>query len=71
MEEELWKELQTIRESQIRMEADIAQHIKRTELLEDMTKPMYKAYIGAKWSIGAMLTAGGILLTILKIKGYL
>ena len=67
--EELRKEIQLVRESQIRMEADIAQHIKRTELLEDMTKPMYKAFIGMKWSVSAIVVISGITLTIARLKG--
>jgi len=46
--EELKKDVKTIRESQIRMEADLKYHIKRTDLLEDKLgdietdiKPLY------------------------------
>ena len=36
--EELRKDLQEVRESQIRMEADIKYHIMRTDLLEELHK---------------------------------
>ena len=46
--EELKKDVKTIRESQIRMEADLKYHIKRTDILEDKIgdietdiKPLY------------------------------
>jgi len=49
--EEIRKDVKTIRESQIRMEADLKYHIKRTDILEDKLevietdiKPLYVAH---------------------------
>jgi hypothetical protein len=66
---EIKDEIKTIRESQIRMEDDVKYHIQRTDLLEDMVKPMNKAYVGMKWSVGAVIGAGFIAGAIAKING--
>lgn len=58
-------------ESQIRMEEDIRHHIKRTDQNEMMLKPMWKAYIGIRWSIGAILCLGALAAAIGRFKGLL
>jgi len=72
---DILEKLVEIRESQIRMEDDLKYHIKRTDLLEERIdselKPVHKAYIGAKFSIGAIITLGAILGALAKIKGYI
>lgn len=69
------EEIKVIRESQVRMEQDLKHHIKRTELLEEKHEkqydPMYRAFIGVKWSIGAILTLSLLITAIAKIKGIL
>ena len=69
--DEIKSELKEIRECQIRIESDIKHHIDRTDRLQNMTEPMYKAFIGTKWSIGAILTLGFLITAIAKIKGIL
>lgn len=66
--EEIKKELQVIRESQIRTELDVKYHIKRTNLLEQRVNPIYAAYQGIKWAIPSLLVVAAI---IAKIKGFL
>lgn len=58
-----------VKESQIRIEQDIKHHIKRTDLLEDMVKPVYKAHQGIKWAGILLISLGAIASAILKIKG--
>lgn len=66
--DEIRKELQTIRESQIRMEADINYHIKRTDLIEDRTEKLWKSYIGIQWTIAAIGVGAALLLNVEKIR---
>ena len=65
------KRLASIEKCIIRMEEDVRHHIERTNKLQEMTEPMYKAFIGTKWSIGAILTLGFLITAIAKIKGIL
>ena len=71
-----------IRESQIRIEDDLRYHIKRTDLLEgkldeeleeikEELKPIHKAYLGVKFSVGAIITLGALAAAIAKLKGYI
>jgi hypothetical protein len=66
--EDIKKELQIIRESQIRTELDVKYHIKRTNLLEQRVNPLYAAYQGLKWAVPSLLTLAAV---IAKIKGFL
>lgn len=52
---EVKEELLKIRKSQIRMEADVKYHIKRTDLLQNKVVPMFAAYTGIKWFIGSVI----------------
>jgi hypothetical protein len=65
------KELKLIRESQIRMEADIHYHIKRTDIIEDRTEKLWKSYIGIQWTIAAVAVAAAILMNLEKIRSFL
>ena len=69
--EEVVKEIKDnlgdMKESQIRMEKDLKYHIKRTDQLEEMTKPIYRAFIGAKWSIAAILTLAALVTALTKL----
>jgi len=64
-------QLDTIEKCIIRMEEDIRHHIKRTDTLQDMVEPIYKAFIGVKWSAAAVVTALTILGGVLRLKGLL
>jgi hypothetical protein len=64
-------ELKTIRESQIRMEEDVRHHIKRSDKHEEKIVPLWTAYIGARWTVAAILTTGAVVAAILKIQGIL
>lgn len=69
--EEFRKELQVIRESQIRMEADINYHIKRTDIIEDRTERLWKSYIGIQWTIAAIAVVATLLMNLEKIRNLL
>ena len=73
--DDIREKLGEIRESQVRMEGDIKYHIKRTNLLEERLEreltPTYKAYVGAKWSVAAVIILGSIVSAILKFRGIL
>ena len=69
--EEVVKEIKDnlgdMKESQIRMEEDLKYHIKRTDQLEKITTPVYRAFIGVKWSIGAILTLAALVTALTKL----
>lgn len=64
-----------IRESQIRIEEDLKYHIKRTDLLEDRIdrelRPVHKAFIGVKWTVGALITLTTILAGLARLEGII
>jgi len=51
------KKIDDIKETLVEIKADLKYHIKRTDELEKMTTPVYRAYNGAKWAIGAVIGA--------------
>lgn len=66
------KDIQLIRESQIRMEEDLKYHIKRTDTLEDMVKPIHKVhqYITATLKALAIVSLLiGLIIGINRVKG--
>ena len=77
--EELKKDVKTIRESQIRMEADLKYHIKRTDILEDKIegietdiKPLYVVHFfkdNYKFVTFIMSSAAACIYFYLKTKG--
>lgn len=71
MEEKLDK----IAEDIFEMKLDLREHMRRTEVNESQLneyrrqlEPMWKAYIGAKWSVGAIVTVLTILSMWFKLK---
>lgn len=60
------KRLGVIEKCIIRIEEDIKHHIERTDRLQNMVEPTYKAYIGIKWLIAAIITAGAIVAAFAK-----
>ena len=64
----LKKDVQEIKESQIRMEMDIKYHIKRTDTLESMTMPLYKLYIFSKYTLATLSVIGTILAIYFRLK---
>lgn len=69
--DEITKELRTIRESQIRMEADINYHIKRTNIIEERTEKLWKSYIGIQWTLAAIAVVALLITNIEKIREIL
>lgn len=74
MEDKVDKVLEEIVEIKI----DLKEHMYRTELAEQRIEantqdllPVKKAFIGMKWSIGAVITLGAVLTALSKILGYL
>lgn len=63
-QKELTIEQQEMRECQIRMEADLKHHIKRTNQLEEMVKPVHKIWVGLKF-IGSLLAIGSLILGLI------
>ena len=65
------EDLNDMKESQIRMEADLKYHIRRTDILENKVdkelKPIHRAFIGIKWSVGAILTLAALVGALSKI----
>ena len=78
---EIREDIQVIRESQIRMEADLKYHIKRTDLLEqkvDKNEQILQPLIVFSWisnNIRTLMLLGslslGIIIGILKLKGLI
>ena len=78
---EIRDDIQTIRESQIRMEADLKYHIKRTDLLEqkvDKNEQILQPLIVFSWisnNIRTLMLLGtitvGVLVGVLKLKGLI
>ena len=78
---EIRDDIQTIRESQIRMEADIKYHIKRTDLLEervDKNEKLIQPLVVFSWvsnNIRTLMLLGtlslGIIIGVLKLKGLI
>jgi len=67
--DEIRKDLEAIRESQIRMEVDLKYHVKRTDVLEKMVLPLHKTRIFFQYLVimaGSTLTVYG-LLQLLKV----
>jgi hypothetical protein len=60
---------QELIECQIRMEADIAYHIKRTTLLEKMTEPMWKIFITFKYGAAFIIGLGAVVAAVAKLQG--
>ena len=67
-----------IKEAIVEIKLDLREHMARTraneEIIQELRKqsdPMWKAYIGIKWSIGAIIMLAALLTSIAKIKGYL
>ena len=77
--EEIRKNVKTIRESQIRMEADLKYHIKRTDILEDKIgvietdiKPLYVVhFFKANYKFITFIVSGiaACIFFYLKTKG--
>ena len=65
--DELKNKVEEIRESQIRMEADVKYHIKRTDILQDKVTPMYISYIGLKLFLGSVIAISAIYSAIAKL----
>lgn len=78
---EIRDDIQAIRESQIRMEADLKYHIKRTDLLEqkvDKNEQILQPLIVFSWisnNIRTLMLLGtlslGIIIGTLKLKGLI
>ena len=78
---EIRDDIQAIRESQIRMEADLKYHIKRTDLLEqkvDKNEQILQPLIVFSWisnNIRTLMLLGtlslGIIIGVLKLKGLI
>lgn len=78
---EIREDIQAIRESQIRMEADIKYHIKRTDLLEervDKNEKLIQPLVVFSWisnNIRTLMLLGsitvGVMVGILKLKGLI
>ena len=78
---EIRDDIQAIRESQIRMEADLKYHIKRTDLLEqkvDKNEQILQPLIVFSWlsnNIRTLMLLGtitiGVIIGVLKLKGLI
>ena len=78
---EIREDIQAIRESQIRMEADIKYHIKRTDLLEervDKNEKLIQPLVVFSWisnNIRTLMLLGsitvGVMVGVLKLKGLI
>ena len=78
---EIRDDIQAIRESQIRMEADIKYHIKRTDLLEervDKNEKLIQPLVVFSWisnNIRTLMLLGtitvGVIIGVLKLKGLI
>ena len=78
---EIREDIQVIRESQIRMEADLKYHIKRTDLLEqkvEKNEEIIQPLVVFSWisnNIRTLMLLGslslGIIIGILKLKGLI
>ena len=78
---EIKDDIQAIRESQIRMEADIKYHIKRTDLLEervDKNEKLIQPLVVFSWlsnNIRTLMLLGsitvGVIVGVLKLKGLI
>ena len=64
------EDIKIIRESQIRMEADIKHHIARTDKLEDMVVPMWKMFSSMRWNIKAVMVLGGLAGAVFAISKF-
>lgn len=60
-----------IKEDLAEIKADLKEHMRRTSAAEEKLDPMWKAYTGIKWSLGAIVGLSVILGAIAKIKGFL
>ena len=68
------EKLEEIKETLFEIKLDLREHMRRTDINETMlkeqkkiTEPMWKAYIGAKWSIAAIITIGTIVGMYMRI----
>ena len=69
------EKIDEIREHIYEIRSDLREHMRRTELNElqlneysQQMEPMWKAYVGAKWSVGAIITTLTILSLWFKLK---
>lgn len=60
-----------IKDDLAEIKADLKEHMRRTEAAEQKLDPMWKAYVGVKWSFGAIIGLAALLTALAKIKGYL
>lgn len=65
--DEVKAKVEEIRESQIRMEADVKHHIKRTDLLQEKVTPVWIAYIGLKWFLVSVVSISAIYSALHKL----
>ena len=63
--------LDKIDQTLVAIQKDIEYQIKRTDELQEMTTPIYKAYQGIKWGIGSVIILSALLGAIAKLKGFL
>jgi hypothetical protein len=68
------QKLDEIKEHIYEIKLDLREHMRRTEAAEELIKsqktqldPMWRAFIGAKWSLAALATVGSLYLMYSKI----
>jgi hypothetical protein len=64
---EIHDKVEEIRESQIRMEADVKHHIKRTDILQEKVTPVFIAYTGIKWFLGTVIALSAVYSALHKL----
>lgn len=67
------KKIDEIRDHIVEIKLDLREHMKRTEYAEEKISilkqeltPVRKAYIGIKWSMGAIVLAGAVFSALAK-----
>lgn len=68
--EKIREEVTEIKECMIRMEADVAHHIKRTDALQKMTEPMWKIFVTLKYGSVLVVGLSAVIAAIAKLRGY-
>lgn len=68
MSNEMKSDIKLIRESQIRMEEDVRHHIRRTDAIEELVKPMHRVYIAAKYGFIFLAFIASLCFTIKKLR---
>lgn len=65
--EKIYTELVEIKISQVRMESDIKEHMRRTEILEEAVIPLNNVYNIGKWVVAVVVGLIGLAASLVKI----